>query len=558
MFEKKKIIKSICAVILTVCMFVSSLVPVHAAEYVDDLDLVDYITDIVIDGEEALVTYQIPTDPHAMWYGAGSQSGFRFIGSGGLINFSQDITTNTYQSFKTSVVVGTFTPVASGSYYAYERAYTYSDDLKNITHMMFDGVLYQVSVTEETDTYIVINDSGDNYSFRGCYFYKDSHALKPNSFRTVFNDNEEHTIIFGTIVDVTEVVRDYLFLMANIWPLGKVGDAFRVIDVSDLKAGANFDFSFSYDYLLQTTGTSGEAEPRFSANFYDENFELVEKSDGVRFVLDELTDNRMRGTHTGSITVPEGAAYFMLVFQLPNISVMDCRILQLLISDLEISCYTSALDANSKSIEVVQNRIDDMYEDISNLKDQMQGVQDSVDDLNQGIQDSNEKLDGIQDSMDDANDKLDGIQGSMDDANDKLDDLPGEIGDEFQNVMDAEKDQAGAAGNEFVDQILDVLPDSSTEILGALKGLTDAMSYTGTEAVIPIPGITLPGIDGLIPRTQIWGGVDFDLGEYVAMMPDKLLSLVRSLFTIAIVLFCAYELKGIVSYCLTLKENKGG
>ena len=34
--------------------------------------------------------------------------------------------------------------------------------------------------------------------------------------------------------------------------------------------------------------------------------------------------------------------------------------------------------------------------------------------------------------------------------------------------------------------------------------------------------------------------------------------LVQALFTIAIVLYCAYELKGIVSYCLTLRESKGG
>lgn len=558
MFEKKKVIKSVCAVILTVCMFGSSLVPIHAAGYVDDLDLVDYISDVVVSGDQALVSYNIPIEPFGVYRGVTPDGTVKVIGHGEIVNMSQDITTNTYQSFQTSVVLGTFTPVATTSYYKYEMGFPYTDDLKNITHMMYDGVLYEVSVTGDTDYYVLINDAGDNYSFRGCYFFKDTNPTKPNTLQAWFNDNEEHTILFGTMVDVTEVVREYDTIFGNIYPLGVESSSYRVIDVSDLKSGASFEFSYTYDFLWQVTGTAGPLSSGFTAYFLDEDFELLSESCSNSYFTPELSDNRIHGTHTGSVTVPEGAAYLYFDFSFPRVSVADCRIFQLLISNLEINCATSALDANSKSIEVVQNRIDEMHEDISNLKDQMQGVQDSVDDLNQGIQDTNDKLDGIQGSMDDANDKLDGIQGSMDDANDKLDDLPGEIGDELQNVMDAEKEQAGAAGNEFVDQILDVLPDSSTEILGALKGLTDVMSYTGTEAILAIPGITLPGIDGLIPRTQIWGGMDFDLGEYVEMMPDKLLSLVRSLFTIAIVLFCAYELKGIVSYCLTLKENKGG
>lgn len=139
-----------------------------------------------------------------------------------------------------------------------------------------------------------------------------------------------------------------------------------------------------------------------------------------------------------------------------------------------------------------------------------------------------------------------------------LDDLAGDIGDEMQGVIDHEKQESQSSGNKFVDQILGALPDPSTDVLAALKSLTDATAYDGTDAVLPIPAIVLPAVEGLFDETVIWGGTEFDFGEYLGIIPSSLLTLVQSLFTIAIVLFCVYELKGIISYCLTLRESKGG
>lgn len=167
------------------------------------------------------------------------------------------------------------------------------------------------------------------------------------------------------------------------------------------------------------------------------------------------------------------------------------------------------------------------------------------------LADQGKTLDEVLQQQQQTNDKLDDMQGS-------IETLPGQIGDEMQGIIDNEKEQSKGDGNKFVDQILDALPDPSTDVLAALKGLTDATAYTGTDAVLPIPAIVLPGIDGLFPETEIWGGTQFDFGESISMLPSTLLTLVQSLFTIAIVLYCVYELKGIISYCLTLRESKGG
>lgn len=166
-------------------------------------------------------------------------------------------------------------------------------------------------------------------------------------------------------------------------------------------------------------------------------------------------------------------------------------------------------------------------------------------------QQNGEKLGEIKDELGNVNDKLE-------DTNEKLEELPGEIGDEMQGIIDKENDKAESSGNKFVNQILDALPDPSTEVLSSLKSLTDATAYTGTDAKLKIPALVIPAVDGLFPETEIWGGTEFSFSDYLSFLPPALLTVVQSLFTIAIVLFCVYELKGIISYCLTLNDKKGG
>ena len=180
----------------------------------------------------------------------------------------------------------------------------------------------------------------------------------------------------------------------------------------------------------------------------------------------------------------------------------------------------------------------------------------SLDQMIARQEETNDKLDGIQDTMDDANDKLDGIQDSMNDTNDKLDEMPGAIGDEMQNIIDSENDKAESDGNKFVDQVLDLLPDPATGMLEAMQMLTGAMSYTGTAAKLPLPALIVPEIPGMIPQTVLWEGGQLDFEECMQILPDNLVVVVQSLFTVAIVLFCFFELKGIIGFAFTLRSGR--
>lgn len=172
---------------------------------------------------------------------------------------------------------------------------------------------------------------------------------------------------------------------------------------------------------------------------------------------------------------------------------------------------------------------------------------------NKLLEEVSDRLESNGQTLDDILKQQEANGDKLDDMNQSIETLPGAVGDEIQGIIDNEKDEANNQGNEFVDQILEALPDPSTKVLASLKSLTDATSYTGTDAKLQIPGIVLPAVGMLIPETEIWEGAELDFGAYMQLLPEILVTVVQSLFTIAIVLYCVYELIGLIGFCLTLR-----
>lgn len=173
--------------------------------------------------------------------------------------------------------------------------------------------------------------------------------------------------------------------------------------------------------------------------------------------------------------------------------------------------------------------------------------------MQQEIGKTNKILTEVEKQLEQNGQTLEEVLQQQQQTNDKLDKLPGQIGDEMQGVIENEKQEATSSGDKFVDQILDALPDPSTQVLASLKSLTDATSYTGVDAKLQIPALVMPAVGSLIPETVLWSGAEFDMGSYMDLLPEALVTVVQSLFTIAIVLYCVYELIGLISFCLTLR-----
>jgi len=143
-------------------------------------------------------------------------------------------------------------------------------------------------------------------------------------------------------------------------------------------------------------------------------------------------------------------------------------------------------------------------------------------------------------------------------TNEKLDQMPEQIGDEFQGVMDKEKEEASNAADGAAGEMLNIIPNESQGFMDALNGLISAMSYNGTDAKLPIPAIKLPAIKGVMPEIKLTDKLYVDFGEWVSQMPNNVLTVVQVVGTIALIVYCFKELYGTISYAFTLKGGGKG
>lgn len=115
---------------------------------------------------------------------------------------------------------------------------------------------------------------------------------------------------------------------------------------------------------------------------------------------------------------------------------------------------------------------------------------------------------------------------------------------------------ANNKGNGAVDSVMDAVNLNTSIYTGALSGLVQAVSYAGTDAVLPIPAIKLPalGADGV--ELELMPERTYDFADAFAMVPSQILLLVRSLATAALVWFAVKEVVGFIQYFLTLRGGE--
>lgn len=126
-----------------------------------------------------------------------------------------------------------------------------------------------------------------------------------------------------------------------------------------------------------------------------------------------------------------------------------------------------------------------------------------------------------------------------------------------KKAEEREKNETQAAGDKSTSDTESALPSVNEGFGTSLKSFVQSMSYNGTEAILPIPRAYLPAMNGVTDEITLIPEQNFDMSAAINQyLPDTLLQLIRHLFTIALVLYCVYELYGLIQYVLTLR--KGG
>lgn len=137
---------------------------------------------------------------------------------------------------------------------------------------------------------------------------------------------------------------------------------------------------------------------------------------------------------------------------------------------------------------------------------------------------------------------------TMEEINDKM--------DELLDQPEHEKQEASSSGDDAADQLASAIPDYSKGFMASISRLTNAMRYSGTEAKLTFPAITLPEIPGIMPSYKLSDEQEIDFGFWVQQMPSSLLGITQAVLGMALYVYCFKELYSMISYALTLKGGR--
>lgn len=193
----------------------------------------------------------------------------------------------------------------------------------------------------------------------------------------------------------------------------------------------------------------------------------------------------------------------------------------------------------------IQNKIDSINSVIESFKGQNQ------EQLNQILQAIiNQGNSNTQQIKDNADKNANEIKKNQDDNSQKIIDNQNEL-------QQKEKDETQQSGDKSTKDTQDAVPTVNEGFGSALKSFVASMSYNGTEAKLPIPRAYLPAMSGITEEITLIPEQDYNMSQAINdYLPETLLQLIRHLFTIALILYCVYELYGLIQYVLTLR--KGG
>lgn len=155
-----------------------------------------------------------------------------------------------------------------------------------------------------------------------------------------------------------------------------------------------------------------------------------------------------------------------------------------------------------------------------------------------------------------AIDKLDSILAKLDDSSSSTETA---VDNANKKAEEREKNEAQNSGNNATDESNSAMPSIDSGFSNSLKSFVNSMSYNGTQAILPIPKTSIPAIEGITDEVVLIPEQGYDLSAVIShYIPANLLTLLQYFFDIALILYCIYELYGLIQYVLTLKKGGKG
>lgn len=161
------------------------------------------------------------------------------------------------------------------------------------------------------------------------------------------------------------------------------------------------------------------------------------------------------------------------------------------------------------------------------------------------------KINQIYNSVDTVESKLQQLIDLQEESNTWLE----KIFNYLNESQEKQKQEAQTQGNSSVSQGSSAIEDKGGDFAGSLSGLTNSMSYTGTQCAWEFPQVKLPAIPGVMDEMVLIKKQPIDFAVWVNAIPSDILLVVQSLCTAGLIIYCFKELYSTIAYVLTLRKD---
>lgn len=125
----------------------------------------------------------------------------------------------------------------------------------------------------------------------------------------------------------------------------------------------------------------------------------------------------------------------------------------------------------------------------------------------------------------------------------------------LEKAPEEEKNQASTQGGNSVFEGTNAIEDKGQGFTNSLNGLVGSMSYNGTDCSWTFPTVKLPAISGVMSETTLIQSQDINFGMWIDAIPSDIMLLIRSLLTMALIVYCFKEFYDTIAYVLTLRGS---
>lgn len=129
--------------------------------------------------------------------------------------------------------------------------------------------------------------------------------------------------------------------------------------------------------------------------------------------------------------------------------------------------------------------------------------------------------------------------------------------EQAQNGLDAEQDRSQTAADNSVSKGNSAISDNSASVTSGLSAFVQGLSYNGTACVWTMPRVYIPSISGVIGETTLVPEQLINFGDWLDALPSGVLVVVRSICSVAVIIFGFKEFYALIEYVLTLRGRGG-